>query len=148
MHYLNNWGKKSPSEVFQQMQFIEGYLFCTKHLWNGEHTMGKVSMRLFRKGADKGSVVCGVNAENGEGFPILPHPGLAVCCPSGGWGGGMVHLSPSAWERHLWPPLHTLTGFVLERASSRPSACEAANCLIICTDTAAWSAAPFPAGSN
>lgn len=51
-----------------------------------------------------------INAESGEGFPILPHPGLAVCWPGGAWDGGMVHLSPSAWERHLWPSLHTLTG--------------------------------------
>lgn len=42
--------------------------------WDGEHTMGKISMRLFRKGADKDGVVCGVSAEDGEDSPMLPHP--------------------------------------------------------------------------
>lgn len=111
MHYLNNWGKKAPQKCFNKCSLLRATCFAQNTFgmvntpW-GNSPRGCSGKKLIR------AVWCVVliNAESGKGFPILPHPGLAVCWPGGAWDGGMVHLSPSAWKRHLWPSLHTLTG--------------------------------------
>lgn len=126
MHYLNNWGKKKPlrsvstNAVYWGL-FAQNIFGMVNTPW-GKSLWGCSGKELIR------TVWCVVliNAENGKGFPILPHPGFPSCWPSGGWGGGMVHLSPSAWERQLWPSLHTLTGVCFRQGQQQ------AQCLWSC----------------